>query len=219
MGIFDRLNRVIRSNINATLDRAEDPAKMIEQTILEMEEELRKAKADLVAQLGTAKRLESKAAEAEAEAFKWEEKAMLALRAGDENLARDALKMKHKVKANAESLKRQAEIAASAAAKLQDSIANAERKLEDFKARKSTIAAQLRGNRTAEASALSGGISAIDRLTSRIDRLEAEIEASAVLEDPERETLEARFKELEKKAGGAIVEDELAALKKRLEGG
>ena len=58
MGIFDRFNRVLKSNLNSLVDRAEDPAKLLDQTVVDMETELKRAKRDLVTQLGTAKRLE-----------------------------------------------------------------------------------------------------------------------------------------------------------------
>ncbi len=221
MGIFDRFNRVVKSNLNSLVDGAEDPGKMIDQTLTEMDAEVKRAKADLVTQLGTAKRLEKKVEEASAEVTSWENKAVLALRAGDEELARDALRMKQKAKANAEGLQRQAEGAAAASAKLQDAIADAERRVEDLKARKASLVAQVRTARTAarETGLTSGGgLSGIDHLTSRIDQMEAEVEASSVLEDAERAAVDAKFRALEKRTGGAVVEDELAALKRKLEG-
>ncbi|MFN7702723.1 MAG: PspA/IM30 family protein [Deltaproteobacteria bacterium] len=220
MSIFDRFNRVLKSNLNSLVDSAEDPSKMLDQTVLEMDAEIKKAKGDLVTQLGTAKRLDKKVLEAAEEVGGWENKAVLALRAGDEELAREALKMKHKAKANADNLQRQADGASAAATKLQDSIAEAERRLEDLKARKATLAAQVRSARATPGGGdlASGSLGGIDRLTGRIDQLEAEVEASAVLEDPERAAVDAKFRALERRSGGAVVEDELAALKRKLEG-
>ena len=220
MSIFDRFNRVLKSNLNSLVDSAEDPGKMLDQTVIEMGSELKKAKGDLVTQLGTAKRLEKKAIEADEEVAGWENKAVLALRAGDEQLARDALKMKHKAKANADGLRRQADAASAASEKLQQSIEEAERRVEDLKARKATLAAQVRSARETPGSSTlsSGALGGLDRLTGRIDQLEAEVEASSILDDPERAAVDAKFRDLERKTGGAVVEDELAALKKRLEG-
>ncbi|MBX7195269.1 MAG: PspA/IM30 family protein [Sandaracinaceae bacterium] len=221
MSIFDRFNRVLKSNLNSLVDSAEDPTKMLDQTLLEMDGEVKRAKADLVTQLGTAKRLEKKVLEANEEVAGWENKAVLALRAGDEDLAREALKMKQKAKANADNLQRQADGASSAATKLQDSIAEAERRVEDLKARKSTLAAQVRSARAAPGGGGelgTGSLGGIERLTGRIDQLEAEVEASAVLDDPERAAVDAKFRALERKTGGSVVEDELAALKRKLEG-
>ena len=221
MGIFDRFNRVLKSNLNSLVDQAEDPAKLLDQTVIDMESELKRAKQDLVTQLGTSKRLEKKAEEAEAEVQSWENKAVLALRAGDEDLAREALKMKQKSKAGAESLRRQADSAGSAAKDLQSTLETIETKVEELKARKATLASQVR--RAREAPSAGGGrygsaaLEELDSLTGRIDKMEAEVEASAILDDPQRAAVDARFRELERKTGGAVVEDELAALKRKLE--
>lgn len=226
MGIFDRMNRVLKSNLNGMVDAAEDPGKLIDQTVIDMEAELKRARQDLVTQLGTAKRLEKKSIEQDEEVQGWENKAVLALKSGDEDLAREALKMKHKAKQTKDTLKRQADGAATAASNLQTTLETVEQKIEDLKARKVTLAAQVRrardttGNVGGGAGRFgSGALDDLDRLTGRIDQLEAEVEAGAVLdEDPKRADVERRFRELEKKSGGVAVEDELSALKKKLEG-
>jgi phage shock protein A len=224
MAIFDRFNRVLKSNLNSLVDRSEDPGKLLDQTVLDMESELKRARQDLVTQLGTAKRLEKKVIEANEEVQGWENKAVLALRSGDEDLAREALKMKQKAKQAAETVKKQADSAATAASQLQGTLETIESKIEDLKARKATLAAQVRRARDVGGVASggagrfgSGALDELDSLSGRIDQLEAEVEAADVLDDPKRASVEARFRELEKKSGGGVVEDELAALKKRLE--
>lgn len=222
MGIFDRFNRVLKSNLNSLVDRAEDPGKLLDQTVLDMENELKKAKKDLVTQLGTAKRLEKKALEHDAEVKGWEDKAVLALRSGDEQLAREALKMKQKAKATAENVLRQADAAGGSARQVQSTLEQIEAKIEDLKARKGTLAGQVRRARETSGSGGRFGSEALDgldQLSGRIDQLEAEVEASDILEDPDRARVDAKFRALEKKSGGAVVEDELSALKRKLEGG
>ncbi len=222
MAIFDRFNRVLKSNLNSLVDRAEDPGKLLDQTVMDMESELKRARQDLVTQLGTAKRLEKKVLEAQEEVTGWENKAVLALRAGDEDLAREALKMKQKAKQGADGVRRQADAASAAATQLQSTLETIEKKIEDLKARKTTLAAQVRRAREGAADGgqrFGGGtLDELEHLSGRIDQLEAEVEAADVLDDPHRASVEARFRELEKKSGGAVVEDELSALKKRLEG-
>ncbi len=221
MGIFDRFNSVLKSNLNSMVDKAEDPGKLLDQTVIDMEAELKRSKGDLVTQLGTSKRLQKKADEAKEELEGWENKAVLALRAGDEQLAREALRMKQKAKQNYENLLRQADGAATAAERLQQALEGAEQKVEDLKARKSTLAAQVRqarDSRSAGGGFATGMMGDLDRLTGRIDQLEAEVEVSSVLDDPERARVDAKFRELERKSGGSVVEDELAALKRKLEG-
>ena len=71
MGMFDRLNNVLKSNLNALVDQAEDPEKLISQTISNMETEVKKARRELVTALGAAKRLEKKRDEHLEEATDW----------------------------------------------------------------------------------------------------------------------------------------------------
>ncbi|HJL18486.1 MAG TPA: PspA/IM30 family protein [Sandaracinaceae bacterium LLY-WYZ-13_1] len=221
MGIFSRFNRVLKSNLNSLMDNAEDPAKLIDQTIVEMENELKNAKKELVQTLGAAKRLDKKKAELEEEVAEWEDKAVLALKSGDEELAREALKMKQKVTRQADEAKRQAAEQEKAAFQMKDTLEEIEQKIEDLKARKSTLASKVRAARSGPdelgTSGRGGAIGDLERLSGRIDSLEAEVEAHDVLDDAETRDIEARFRDLERKAGRDHVDDELEALKRRLE--
>ena len=96
-----------------------------------------------------------------------------------------------------------------------------ERRIEELKNRRGSLAAQVRKSRSADSTTTSGGSSSfaeLERMSSRIDQMDAEAEAHAVLDDPNRAAVDAKFRELEKSNQGGVVEDELAALKKRLEG-
>jgi phage shock protein A len=225
MGIFTRMNRVIKSNLNSLVDKAEDPEKLISQTVLEMEGELKTAKRELVQQLGTAKRLIKQAQEHEDEAKRWEEKAVLALRSGDDDLAREALRRKQRALSKSDEVKQQAYAAENASIEMKDALENVEKKIEDLKARKGTLAAQVRRAREGAAGTGTGGtrygsetFDELERMTGRIDELEAEIEASNVLDDPKRSEVEAKFRRLERETRGSAVDDELAALKAKLDG-
>src|SRR4249920_3616975 len=83
------------------IDKAEDPAKLITQTIEDMGDELKKARQEVVQALASEKQLEKKAADQVKESESWERKAMLALEHGDEELAREALKRKKKAESDA----------------------------------------------------------------------------------------------------------------------
>jgi phage shock protein A len=220
MGIFSRFNRVLKSNLNNLMDKAEDPAKLISQTIVEMEAELKNARRELVQTLGTAKRLDKKRAEYDEEVRKWEDKAVLALKAGDEELAREALKMKMRAIKQAEDAGRQAAEQDKAARQMQDTLEEIERKIDDLKARKGTLAAKVRRARQEpgeELGGTGGAFGDLQRLSGRIDQLEAEVEAHDVIDDPDARDIEARFRDLEKRSGRVRVDDELEALKRRLE--
>jgi phage shock protein A len=218
MGIFSRFNRVLKSNLNSMMDRAEDPAKLINQTITDMESELKNARKELVQTLGTAKRLDKKRAELEEEVAKWEDKAVLALKSGDDELAREALKMKMRVQRQSDDAARSAAEQDKAARQMQDTLEEIERKLEDLKARKSSLAARVRRAREVPGEEVGGGgaFGDLQRLSGRIDQLEAEAEVHDVIDDPGARDVEARFRELEKRAGRSKVDDELEALKRRL---
>ena len=91
MGIFSRLGTLIKSNINDLITKAEDPEKMLSQVLLEMQQQLVEAKKAVAIAIADEKKL-SKQYTAEADKSKdWERKAMVAVRAGDDNLARQAL--------------------------------------------------------------------------------------------------------------------------------
>src|SRR5215217_1170679 len=97
MGIFDRMGRVISSNVNALLDKAEDPKKSIDLLLEEMKDQVRAAKKEIVEGLAAEKMLRKKVDDLDAEVDKWERRAELALKADDEKLAREALVQKKRV--------------------------------------------------------------------------------------------------------------------------
>lgn len=226
MGIFSRLNRVIKSNLNALIDQAEDPDKLIGQTVADMKSALSRARSELIQALGSAKRLAQKEKELEQEAGDWERKAVLALEQDDEDLAREALRRKARTLDEAQSVRARAAEQATAAEAMKDQLQRIEDKLDDLKARQKTLAAQVRNARTQPASPggaasdkLGGGaFSDLERMADQIDQLDAEVEAHDLLEDPKRAQLDARFRALESEQSDDGVEDELAALKAKLKG-
>ncbi|MCB9597772.1 MAG: PspA/IM30 family protein [Sandaracinaceae bacterium] len=220
MGIFSRFNRVLKSNLNSLMDKAEDPSKLIDQTVTEMESELKTAKKELVQTLGTAKRLDKKKDELEGEVARWEDKAVLALKAGDEELAREALKFKQKARRDADEAANRAAEAEKAAFEMKDTLEEIEQKIDDLKARKGTLAAKVRRARQDPNDGVSGrggAIGDLERLAGRIDQLESEVEVHDILDEPKERDLDARFRALERKSGNTQVDDELEALKRRLD--
>ncbi|MEM6958987.1 MAG: PspA/IM30 family protein [Myxococcota bacterium] len=225
MGIFSRLNTVIKSNLNALVDKAEDPEKLIGQTVIDMKAELKRAKRELVTTLGTSKRLDKEATALEDEMGDWERKAVLALKSGDDNLAREALKRKAKAKAKAERVRGQAAQQAASAEQMKDTIEQVELKIDDLEARKTTLASQVRSARSAPSATPGGGsrfgsetFDELERLAGGIDQLDAEVEAHSIIDDSaDRADLDARFRDLERDRGDSAVEDELAALKAKLD--
>lgn len=222
MGIFSRLNSVIKSNLNSLVDKAEDPEKLISQTVIDMKAEVKRAKRDLVSTLGTAKRLDKEAAEVSDEIESWERKAVLALKAGDDALAREALRQKQRTSRRLGEVRGRAAQQASLADEMKDALDRLEAKIDDLEARKTSLASQVRKARTAPAG--SGGsrygsdsFDELERMAGRIDQLDAEVEVHSVLDDgPSRADLDARFRALERSSGDVAVDDELASLKAKL---
>jgi len=226
MGIFSRLNRVIKSNLNALIDQAEDPDKMIGQTVTDMKSALKRARRELIEAMGSAKRLDKKEKELEQEAADWEQKAILALERDDDDLAREALRRKSRTLKEVQNVRARAAEQATAADAMKAQLERIEEKLDDLKARQKTLAAQVRQARTEQpdparpsGDRLGGGaFTDLDRMADQIDQLDAEVEAHQLLEDPERAELDTKFRSLESEEGEEDVNDELAALKAKLRG-
>ena len=226
MGIFSRLNRVIKSNLNALIDQAEDADKMIGQTVADMKSALKRARKDLIEAMGSAKRLENKEKDLEQEAVDWEQKAILALERDDEDLAREALRRKSRTLREAQNVRARVAEQTSATNAMKAQLERIEEQLDDLKARQKTLGAQVRRARSQQpdptrptGDRLGGGaFSDLERMADQIDQLDAEVEAHQLLEDPKSAELDARFSALESEEGEDEVNDELAALKAKLGG-
>jgi phage shock protein A len=224
MGILDRFARSLKANVNGLIDKAEDPAKVIAQTIDDMQDELKKARQEHVQALASVKQLERKVAEHVKESEDWERKAMLALEHGDEELAREALRRKKKSESEAVEADRLRGQQATYAEDIKTSIDAMDKKVDELKARKTSLAASVARSRTPGTDALSDGSSGpaspalakLKEMQDKIENLEAEAEAHSLLDDPKRADLEERFKKLEKGDKKDQLDDEIAALKARL---
>jgi phage shock protein A len=219
MGIFDRLGRVIKANVNSVLDDAEDPEKMVKQTIAEMEESIRQGRKEVVQAMANEKVMAKKREKALHKAKDWEDKAMLALKGGDEELAREALRRKKTADAEAEELEGQRREAAAFVDDLRDRIEAAEKKVKELQHGGGRIASRVRKARQHPdgRGSRSNAMDRFDDLAARVDHMEAEVEAASVLDGkPSEAELERRFARLDADGGKDDVDDELAALKKQL---
>jgi phage shock protein A len=94
MGLLDRIGMVVKSNVNAMVTAAEDPEKILEQSIIDMQEDLVQLRQAVAQSMAALKRQEQQYNQSASQAQEWEKRAMLALQKGDENLAREALSRK-----------------------------------------------------------------------------------------------------------------------------
>jgi phage shock protein A len=235
MGIFDRMGKVISSNVNNLLDKAEDPKKILELNLEEMDEQLKRAQQEVISAVAADKQLKKKCDDLTAEQAKWDKRAELALKGGDEALAREALKQKKRVTGELEFTEKSRSAQRNQALTMKEELERMREKFAEIKARKATIAAraaQAQAGGGAEGLGAKGGSSAFDnfrRMEEKIEGKEAEVKAMAEVDEalgsgPKNEDLEAKFRDLEKSVGKegdggggtSDVDDELAALKKRI---
>jgi phage shock protein A len=224
MGIFNRIKTGISSKANAALDKAVDPAKELEMAIVELEDGRKKALAELISYKTTAKQLDNDLEKYKAKATEWERRAMLAIKAGDDDAARIALKEKKAAETEYAKIERDKHEAASYAIQLNKSRKEFETKLQLLKMRKGTLATQIAAARSAGGDAFGNDTSVWDKFKSAEDRIdqeviESEVDAAMRGEDAEGKLLEGKIDAAAAALPGATEagEDPLAALKAKIE--
>ncbi|MEO6771446.1 MAG: PspA/IM30 family protein [Kofleriaceae bacterium] len=175
MGIFSRIKGGISSKANAALDKAIDPAKELNMAILELEEGRKKALQELVTYKVTAKTLEADMEKHKAKAAEWERRAMIAVKVGDDEAAKVALKEKRAAEQEATKIERDKHEAASYAIQLNKSRKEFETKLQLLKLRKGTLATQIAAGRSAGGDAFGNDSSVWDKFQAAEDRIDAEV--------------------------------------------
>jgi len=222
MGIFSRISTLFKSNINDAISKAEDPEKMLNQVVLDMQNQLVEAKKQVAVSIADQKRLEKQRDEQADLAQEWERKAMLAVKAGDENLAREALKRKAEHEGQLAEFGKQAQLQKDAVDKLKDQLRMLNDKIEEAKRKKNILIARQKraeAQKTIQStmSGLSdtGAFDTFDRMAKKVDQIEAEAEAHTELgNELSGDTLQQKFKALE--AGSASTDDALAELKVKM---
>ena len=219
MGLFDRLSRVVRANINDLVSKAEDPEKVLEQAVIDMQEDLVQLRQAVARSIATQKRTEQQYNKNQSEANTWQQRAQLALSKGDENLAREALVRKKSFADTAASLKTQLDQQSSQVATLKRNLIAVESKISEAKTKKDMLRARAnaaKANRQLQDSVNNIGtksaMGAFERMEDKVMQLEAESETSAELGGT---GIEQQFAALE---AGSGVDDELAAMKAQLSG-
>src|SRR5579859_3125095 len=234
------MGKVIQSNLHALLDKVEDDKKLLELNLDEMESQIKAGHQEVVQAVAAEKQLRKKADDLRADVERWDKRAELALKSGDEALAREALKQKRRILTEAETADKARTEQRNAALHMKDELERMKVRLGELKMRKGTIlarAAQARGGSSAEQLGSRGGSSAFEnfkRMEEKIEGREAESAAMAEVDEAlgrgeKSEDLEAKFRDLERQVGGGggagagagaggstEIDDELAALKKRI---
>ena len=207
MSIFSRLKTLITSNVNDLISKAEKPEKMLNQLIIDMQEQLLESKRAVALAIADEKKLERDALNQEAQAQEWEKKAMLAVRAGKDDLAREALLRKQEHDNAYAEYRKQWELQKESVEKLKESLRELQIKIEEAQRKKNLLIARAKRAEAQQKiqdtmSSVSGNRSAFDafdRMAQKVDQMEAQADAARELEDFSSNTsLEKRFKELEK---------------------
>ena len=142
MGIFSRLGTLIKSNLNDLISRAEDPQKMLNQIVLDMQNQLVEAKKQVAVSIADEKRLKKQLDEQGELSKEWERKAMMAVRAGDDTLAKEALRRKQEHDDQVAEYAKQWDLQKQAVDKLKDQLRTLNDKIEEAKRKKNVLIAR-----------------------------------------------------------------------------
>ena len=222
MGIFTKLSMMIRSNINDLIARAENPEKMLNQIIIDMREQLTKAKQEVAVAIADERKLKAQAEEEAKQANEWERRAMLAVREERDDLARQALLRHQEYSERAQSLYETWQRQAEETERLKESLRQLNAKIEEARRKKNLLVAkqkraeaQKRIHETMAGLSDRSAFEAFDRMADRIEQNERLALASAqVTEDLGTDSLEKEFKQLEK--GNAGTDTRLIELKRKM---
>jgi phage shock protein A len=227
MGIFGRMKRAIKSKANAAIDKAVDPAREIEMAILELEGQQKTALKELLSYKASAKAMEKDIAAAEEKMKTWEQRAMMAVRKGDDALAVECLREQKSCAAQLDKLRRDRNEAAGYAAELNRSRKAVETKLQLLKLKKGTMATQIAAARSGTGDAFGFSNQAFERMDAAEEKIEndaiaAEVESGMESEGvatPSSASSEAAFDAALRAAGADPAEagdDALARLKAKM---
>lgn len=223
MNLFDRFFRVVRANLNQVVSGLEDPEKVLNQTVTDMQNDVVKVRQAYAEVSATLKRIERQREQAAKTSLEWKKRAQFALQKGEEDLAREALTRKKTADEQEASLAAQITGMKANVEKLYSSMQQLEGKISEAKAKKDQFVARAR---TAKTSAkvndmlsnvsTSGGLEAFERMKSKVEELEVKADVSRELSigGAADASLESKFKALESDS----VDDELQKMKGQISG-
>lgn len=217
--LFDRFTRVVKSNVNNVIQSMEDPEKVLDQAVDEMQSDLIKVRQSYAEVLATQRRISSQKDQQDEIAQEWYRRAELAVEKGDDALAKEALTRRQAAVQKGSELQAQTDGMSNNVEKLFDSVKSLEEKIGQAKGEKEQLIARARtAKTTASVNEMlsdvgsSSGAGAFDRMKEKVEMLEtkAEVSQGMLPESSAPGSLEDRFKALE---SGSAVDDELAKMK------
>ena len=214
MGLFDRIMRVIRANLNSLVSKAEDPEKILEQTVLDMQEDLIQLRQAVAQAIATQKRTERQYSQAASTADEWYRRAQLAIQKGDDTLAREALTRRKSYQETATAMKTQLDQQSVVVAQLKQNMVKLESKISEAKTKKDLYIARARSAKASQQIndmlgqvGTGSAMAAFERMEEKVLQMEAQAEAVAELG---MDDLEKRFEAL---GESDDIEAELSAMK------
>ena len=224
MGIFDRIATLFKSNINDLISSAENPEKMLDQIVADMRNQLAKAKQQVAAAIADEKRLKDQAQAEYKAAADWEAKAMLAIKEGRDDLAKQALVRNNEHLTHANQLEATWQAHSAETEKLKNQLRDLNDKIEEAKRKKNLLLARQRRAQASQriAETMSGmseksAFDAFARMEEKIDQNERMIKATTEIDEEfSGDRLAGDFKQLEKVAGSASADQQLTALKEKM---
>jgi phage shock protein A len=216
---FKRVKTVVSSELNSMLDKAEDPVKMLDQFMRDMDSDIREAESAVAKQIANEKMLKRKYDDAQAIVDKRLKQAEQAIDAGNDDLAKRALEDKNNYEQQATLLQESWERAKQDSDALKSKLDEMKNEYREMKLKKDTLKARAESaktrtkmNRTMSSIGNDSSKQGFERMEEKVLKYEAEAETSEDLSSASR-SLDDEFKELDRKSG---VDDELAALKKKM---
>jgi phage shock protein A len=224
MGIFQKLSTLLKSNLNDLIARAENPEKMLNQVIVDMREQLTKAKQEVAVAIADERKLKAQVEEETRQANEWEKRAMLAVRQDRDDMARQALVRQQEYAQRAQTLHETWERQAAETEKLKDALRQLNLKIEEAQRKKNLLIAkqrraqaQQRIHETMSGLSDSSAFEAFNRMAERIEQNERLALASAEVSDEiTGDPLDREFKALEKGGGEGEMEYRLLSLKQQM---
>lgn len=217
MGLFDRIGRVIRANVNAATSNAEDPEKILEQTVAQMQTDLVQLRQAVASAIATQKRTQRQAQQAEATAAEWYRRAQIALQQENDALARDALTKRRSYQETATAMSAQIAQQNSIVTRLKQDMQALESKISEAKSKKDMYIARARSaEATTRINEMLGGVNtasslnAFEQMETQVLQLEAQ---SELISQMGTDDLEKKFDAL---AAGSNVDTELAQMKAQM---
>lgn len=223
MGIFNRISTVLKSNINDLISKAEDPEKMLNQMIFDMNEQYKRAKVEVASAIADEKRIKRALEQEESKIAEWINKAEMAVSKGDDELGIAALKRKKEHAGLADQYRVQWESQKAATDKLKLALRELSLKIDEAKRKRDILIsrtkraqAQKSINRTMSSLNDKSVFDALDSMGEKVEKIESQAMAEVELNElMAGDDLEKQFKELEN--DDSTVLDELAALKSKLD--